>query len=92
MWLYKSKYFSVSDRIETLERVDSEKTLTDSLDAPDLGASKPKRCKLNMKRKSYGVNVRETALQLQEKQREFTNLEIHKAFNKVGIPIILKSS
>lgn len=38
-------YFSVNDRIEVLERLDSEKTMMDSLDTPELGASKPKRCK-----------------------------------------------
>lgn len=34
---------ALSERIEVLERLESEKALTDSLDAPDLGASKPKR-------------------------------------------------
>lgn len=34
---------ALNDRIEVLERLDSEKTLMDSLDTPDLSASKPKR-------------------------------------------------
>ena len=34
-----------------------------------------KSCKTIIKR--YGVNVRETAIQPQEKQSEFTNLEGH---------------
>ena len=47
-----------------------------------------------MKMKRYGVNVRETAFQPQEKKGiySYKSRGLHKAFNKGGIPFLVKSS
>ena len=45
-----------------------------------------------MKIKRYGVNVRKAALQLQENRVIYKSRGLHKAFNKGGIPLLVKSS
>ena len=47
-----------------------------------------------MKMKRYRVNVRETALQPREKQRnlQYKPRGLYKAFNKGGIPVLVESS
>ena len=44
-----------------------------------------------MKIKRYGVNVSETACQPRENQSYLQSRGLHKAFNKGGIPLLLKS-
>ena len=46
-----------------------------------------------MKIKRYGMNVRETELQPREKQKgNYKSRVLHKAFNKGGIPLFVKTS